>query len=76
MSGESRDMSDAEWDVLRLILPRKHQGPERLHDRRVMDGIYFVLRTGAPVRRGRLKSGRAAAGGRRRSIWAFTAKRW
>ena len=29
---------------------RKHRGPKRVHDRRVMDGILFVLRTGTPWR--------------------------
>ncbi len=50
MSGDRHDMSDAEWEVLRSVLPDKHQGPERVHDRRVMNGIFFVLRTGTPWR--------------------------
>ena len=52
MSGDRHDMSDAEWEVLHSVLPRKHQGPERMHDRRVMNGIFFVLRTAIPARRG------------------------
>ena len=50
MSGDRHDMSDAEWEILRSVLPDKHQGPERVHDRRVMNGIFFVLRTGTPWR--------------------------
>ena len=50
MSGDRHDMSDADWEILRSILPQKHQGPERKHDRRVMNGIFFVLRTGTPWR--------------------------
>ncbi len=50
MSGDRHDMSDAEWEVLRSVLPDKHQGPERVHDRRAMNGIFFVLRTGTPWR--------------------------
>ena len=50
MSGDRHDMSDAEWEILRSILPQKHQGPKRKHDRRVMNGIFFVLRTGTPWR--------------------------
>ncbi len=41
---------DAEWKILHSVLPHKHQGPERVHDRRVMDGIFLVLRTGTPWR--------------------------
>ena len=29
MSGDRHDMSDAEWEILRSVLSRKHQGPER-----------------------------------------------
>lgn len=50
MRGQQQDMNDAEWDILRTVLPQKHQGPRRVHDRRVMDGIFFVLRTGIPWR--------------------------
>ncbi len=48
MSGDRHNMSDAEWEVLCSVLPDKHQGPERVHDRR--NGIFFVLRTGTPWR--------------------------
>ena len=37
-------------EILRPALPGKHQGPRRVHDRRVMNGIFFVLRTGTPWR--------------------------
>ena len=50
MSGDRHDMSDAEWEILRSVLSHKHQGPERVHDRRMMNGIFFVLRTGTPWR--------------------------
>ncbi len=50
MSGHRHDMTDAEWAILRSVLPQTHQGPRRLQDRRVMDGIFFVLRTGIPWR--------------------------
>ncbi|MXW87082.1 MAG: transposase, partial [Boseongicola sp. SB0667_bin_21] len=46
MSGDRHDMSDAEWEILRSVIPQKHQGPRPVRDRRVMDGIFFVLRTG------------------------------
>ena len=35
---------------MQQALPSGRQGPERLRDRRVMDGIFFVLRTGTPWR--------------------------
>ena len=50
MSGDRHDMSDTEWAILHSVLPHKLQGPERVHDRRVMNGIFFVLRTGTPWR--------------------------
>ncbi len=50
MRGDRHDMSDAEREILRPVLPRKHQGPRRVHDRRVMNGTFFVLRTGTPWR--------------------------
>ena len=50
MIGKRHDMSEAEWKILHSILPHKHRGPERVHDRRVINGIFFVLRTGTPWR--------------------------
>ena len=50
MGGDRHDLSEAEWAILHPVLPHKHQGPERVHDRRVMNGIFFVLRTGTPWR--------------------------
>ena len=50
MVGKRHDMSDEEWNILQQALPNGRQGPERLHDRRVLDGIIFVLRTGTPWR--------------------------
>ena len=50
MSGDRHDMSDTEWEFLHPVLPHKHQGPVRVHDRRVMNGIFFVPRTGTPWR--------------------------
>ena len=50
MAGGRYDMRDAEWNILQQVLPSGRQGPERLHDRRVMNGIIYVLRTGIPWR--------------------------
>ena len=50
MIGERHDMTDAEWAILQPALPTGRQGPERKTDRQVMNGIFFVLRTGTPWR--------------------------
>ena len=34
-------MSDMEWDIRQSVLPHKHQGPGRKHDRRAMNGIFL-----------------------------------
>ena len=50
MVGTRHDMTDEEWNILQQALPKERQGPRRLQDRRVMDGIFFILRTGSPWR--------------------------
>ena len=42
------DMSDFEWSVIQPTLPNKSRGVERVDDRRVLNGIFWVLRSGAP----------------------------
>ncbi len=44
------DLSDFEWSVIEAVLPKGRPGPKRKDDRRVMNGIFWVLRTGAPWR--------------------------
>ena len=44
------DLSDAEWSVIAPLLPNKPRGVPRVDDRRVLDGIFYILRTGAPWR--------------------------
>ena len=41
------DMSDLEWEFIRAVLPNKTRGKKRV-DRRVISGIFYVLRTGIP----------------------------
>ncbi len=50
MASSRHDMTDAEWLVPRSVLPTGRQGPMRKNDRRVFDGIFFVLRSGIPWR--------------------------
>ena len=42
------DMSDLEWDVIKAVLPNKTRGKKRVDDRRVINEIFYVLRTGIP----------------------------
>ena len=44
------DLTDFEWRVIEPLLPNKPRGVPRVDDRRVLNGILWVLRTGAPDR--------------------------
>jgi transposase len=44
------DLSDSEWSIIALLLPNKPRGVPRADDRRVLNGIFHILRTGAPWR--------------------------
>ena len=44
------DLSDAEWALVAPLLPNKPRGVPRVDDRRVVNGIFWVLRTGSPWR--------------------------
>ena len=44
------ELSDFEWGVIAPLLPNKPRGVPRVDDRRVLNGIFWVLRTGAPWR--------------------------
>lgn len=44
------DLSDEEWAVIEPLLPKQGRGPQRQDDRRVLNGIFYILRTGAPWR--------------------------
>ncbi len=47
MSGRY-DLTDFEWSVIQPLLPDKPRGVPRADDRRVLNGIFWVLRSGAP----------------------------
>ena len=47
MSGRY-DLTDFEWSVIQPLLPIKPRGVPRADDRRVLNGIFWVLRTDAP----------------------------
>ena len=44
------ELSDDEWATMRPMLPSKTRGVPRVDDRRVLNGIFWVLRSGAPWR--------------------------
>jgi len=43
-------LSDHEWTAIKPMLPDKPRGVPRVNDRRVLNGIFWVLRSGAPWR--------------------------
>ena len=51
------ELSDYEWSVIRPMLPNKPRGDPRVDDRRILDGIFWVLR------------GVVAANSIRRRLW-------
>lgn len=44
------ELTDFEWTAIRPFLPNKPRGVPRVNDRRVLDGIFWILRSGAPWR--------------------------
>lgn len=48
MSRRRYELSDFEWTVIEPLLPNKPRGVPRVDDRRVLNGIYWRLRTGSP----------------------------
>ena len=44
------ELSDCEWGVIKPMLPNKPRGIPRVADRRILNGILWVLRSGAPWR--------------------------
>jgi transposase len=44
------ELTDFEWTAIRSFLPNKPRGVPRVDDRRVLNGIFWVLRSGAPWR--------------------------
>jgi transposase len=42
-------LSDEEWTAIKPMLPNKPRGVPRMNDRCVLDGIFWVLRSGGTV---------------------------
>ena len=44
------ELTDFEWSIIRPVLPAMSRGVPCVDDRRVSNGIFWVLRSGAPWR--------------------------
>jgi transposase len=44
------ELSDCEWTAIKPMLPNKPRGVRRVNDRGMLNGIFWVLRSGAPWR--------------------------
>jgi transposase len=44
------ELSDYGWTAIKPMLPNKPRGVQRVNDRRVLNGVFWVLRSGAPWR--------------------------
>ena len=44
------ELADHEWIAIKPMLPNKPRSVPRVNDRRVLNGIFWVLRSGAPWR--------------------------
>jgi transposase len=42
------ELSNYEWTAIKPMLPDRPRGVRRVNDRRVLNGIFWVLRSGAP----------------------------
>ena len=42
------DLTEFEWKKIQPLLPNKPRGVPRVDDRRVLNGIFFTLRSGMP----------------------------
>jgi transposase len=45
------ELTDYEWAAIKLMLPNKPRGVSRVNDRRVLNNIFWVLRSGCAVAR-------------------------
>jgi len=48
MTPRRHELSDFEWSIIEPLLPNKPRGVPRADDRKVLNGIYWRLRTGSP----------------------------
>ena len=48
MTPRRYELTDFEWSIIAPLLPNKRRGVPRADDRRVLNGIYWRLRSGSP----------------------------
>ena len=48
MTPRRYELTDFEWSIIAPLLPNKPRGVPRADDRKVLNGIYWRLRTGSP----------------------------
>jgi len=48
MSQRRYEITDFEWSIIAPLLPNKPRGVPRADDRKVLNGIFWRLRTGSP----------------------------
>ena len=48
MHARRYELTDFEWSIIAPLLPNKPRGKVRADDRKVLNGIYWRLRTGSP----------------------------
>ena len=48
MTPRRYELSDFEWSIIQPLLPNKPRGVPRVDDRKVLNGIFWRLRTGSP----------------------------
>ena len=48
MNARRYELTDFEWAIIAPLLPNKPRGKPRAEDRKVLNGIYWRLRTGSP----------------------------
>jgi transposase len=51
-------LNDHEWAAIKPMLPNKPRGVPRVNDRRVLNGIFWILRSGLPAGRNSLRQAR------------------
>ncbi len=49
MTQRRYELSDFEWSIIQPLLPNKPRGVPRADDRKVLNGIFWRLRTGSPL---------------------------
>jgi transposase len=67
-SERSYELTDFEWEVIAPLLPRPRRRP-RVDDRRVLNGIFWILGTGAPWEAMPKEFGRSATCYMRLVLW-------